>query len=107
MKQFLAYIFLIFVFSAKIFAQSNELQLARQFAANGQTEKALELYQKLYKQDNEAYFTPYINSLLSTKKFDEAESITKKMMRKYPKNYKYMISLGAIYSQQGDVDKTN
>ncbi|MDB5109860.1 MAG: tetratricopeptide repeat protein [Mucilaginibacter sp.] len=107
MKQFFAYIFLIFVFSGKIFAQSNELQLARQFAANGQTEKALELYQKLYKQDNEAYFTPYVNSLLSAKKFDEAESIAKKMMRKYPKNYKYMISLSAIYSQQGDVDKTN
>ncbi|HEY0243989.1 MAG TPA: tetratricopeptide repeat protein [Mucilaginibacter sp.] len=107
MKRLLGYLLLTLVCSTGLFAQGNELQLAKQFAANGESDKALEIYQKLYKQDNEAYFTPYVNVLLNAKKFDEAESAAKKLMRKYPKNYKYLITLGTIYAQQGEVDKTN
>jgi tetratricopeptide (TPR) repeat protein len=107
MKQFFAFILLIFVCGSKLFAQNNDLLLARQFAANGEPEKALELYTKLYKQDNETYFSNYIATLLSLKKFDEAEAATKKLVKKYPKNYKYTISLATIYTQQGDVDKAN
>lgn len=107
MKQFFAFILLIFVCCAKLFAQNNDLLLARQFAANGEPEKALELYTKLYKQDNETYFSNYIATLLSLKKFDEAEAATKKLVKKYPKNYKYTISLATIYTQQGDVEKAN
>ncbi|MGZ3755749.1 MAG: tetratricopeptide repeat protein [Mucilaginibacter sp.] len=106
MKRFLAYLLLFFIGCNRLFAQGNDLQLARQFAANGETEKALEIYQKLYKQNNEVYFSSYINSLLSAKKFEEAESTAKKMMRKYPKNNRYLITLGTIYTQQGAVDKT-
>jgi len=106
MKRLFGYILLTFIYCSKLCAQGNELQLARQFAANGETDKALELYQKLYKQDNEAYFSSYITSLLSVKKFDEAESVAKKMVKKYPKNYRYTITLATIYTQQGDVDKT-
>lgn len=106
MKQFLAYLLLFFICGNRLFAQGNDLQLARQFAANGETEKALEIYQKLYKQNNEIYFSSYISSLLSAKKFDEAESTAKKMVRKYPKNNRYLITLGTIYTQQGAVEKT-
>jgi len=107
MKQFFTFILLIFVCGSKLFAQNNDLLLARQFAANGEPEKALELYTKLYKQDNETYFSNYIATLLSLKKFDEAEAATKKLVKKYPKNYKYTISLATIYTQQGDVEKAN
>ena len=83
MKRFWVYIFLIFVSCTKLLAQGNELELAKQFAANGEQQKALEIYQKLYKQDNETYFSSYISSLLSVKKFDEAENVTKKMVHKF------------------------
>ena len=106
MKHFLVYLLLFFICCNRLFAQGNDLQLARQFAANGETEKALEIYQKLYRQNNEIYFSSYINSLLSAKKFDEAEITAKKMVRKYPKNNRYLITLGTIYTQQGAVDKT-
>ena len=106
MKRFLVYLLLFFAGCSNLFAQGNDLALARQFAANGEMDKALEIYQKLYKQNNEQYFTPYINCLLAVKKFDEAESTTKKLMRKYPKTYKYMVVLGTIYTQQGELDKT-
>ena len=107
MKRFWVYIFLIFVSCTKLLAQGNELELAKQFAANGEQQKALEIYQKLYKQDNEAYFTIYLNSLLGFKKFDDAISITKKMIRKHPDDREYIILLGTAYTQQGAVEKAN
>src|ERR1700761_3813834 len=99
MKRAAAIIFFLLLSCTIAFAQGNDLQLARQFAANGELQKALDIYQKLYKEDNEAYFTPYVNGLLSLKKFDDAESITKKMLRKHPADYQYTITLGRVYTQ--------
>jgi len=82
-------------------AQNNELLLAKQFAANGEQQKALDLFQKLFKEDNEIYFNEYFNNLLVFKKFDEATSISKKMMRKHPSDRQYVIGLGSVYTQQG------
>jgi tetratricopeptide (TPR) repeat protein len=107
MKRIYWFVILAVIYSSKLFAQGNDLLLARQFTANGEPAKALDIYQKLYKQDNDAYFTFYINSLVENKKFDEAESITKKMVRKYPKVAKYTIALGSIYAQTGNTDKAN
>lgn len=86
-------------------AQSNELQLARQYAANGEQQKALDIYQKLYKQDNEGYYQQYLNALLAAKRFDDAEAITKKLVKKHPGANEYVIALGSIYTQQGEAGK--
>src|ERR1700741_3194029 len=83
-------------------AQDTDLALARQFVVNGETAKALDIYQKLYKQDNEQYFSLYVNLLLQLKKFDEAESLAKKMIRKHPGDQQYVIMLGTAYTQQGE-----
>jgi tetratricopeptide (TPR) repeat protein len=107
MKKAALIIFFQFFLATLLFAQGDNFALARQFAANGEQQKALELYQKLYKQDNEAYYPYYISTLLALKKFEEAESITKKMQRKHPGEYRYPITLGRIYTQKGDVDKAN
>ena len=104
MKRVAIIVFFLTLGSA-VFAQVEELQLAKQFASNGEQQKALDLYQKLYKQDNENYFSYYASCLLSLKKFDEAESITKKMLRKHPADHQYPIMLGKIYTQKGEVDK--
>ncbi|MFA6086837.1 tetratricopeptide repeat protein [Mucilaginibacter sp.] len=96
-----------FAFAAPALAQSNELQLARQYTQNGEQQKALDIYQKLYKQDNETYYQQYLNSLISIKKFDEAESITKKMIRKHPGVSEYMVALGSVYTQQGNNAKAD
>jgi len=106
MKRTAAIIFFQLFFCSLLFAQ-DDIQLAKQFTANGELQKALDIYQKLYKQDNEAYYPFYINSLLSLKKFDEAEGITKKLLRKHPAEYRYSITLGRIYTQKGDIDKAN
>src|SRR5260370_7019682 len=101
MKRAAAIIFFLFAFCSSLLGQVNELQLARQFTTNGELQKALDIYQKLYKQDNDAYYIYYVNGLLGLKKFDEAENITKKMLRKHPGDHQYTITLGRIYTQKG------
>jgi tetratricopeptide (TPR) repeat protein len=108
MKWFCVFIFLVFVSCSNLFAQdNNELQLAKQFAANGEQQKALDIYQKLYKQDNDTYYSFYFNSLLNLKKFDDAVNITKKMIRKHPGDHQYIILLGAAYTQEGSIEKAD
>lgn len=92
---------------SRLFAQENDLQLARQFTNNGEPQKALDIYQKLYKKDNDTYFPYYISGLLNLKKFEEAEGVTKKMLRKHPGDYQYSITLGRVYTQKGEADKAN
>ncbi|MFS2189573.1 tetratricopeptide repeat protein [Mucilaginibacter sp. Mucisp84] len=100
-------IIIAFCFSGRLLAQDNELLLARQYNANGEPQKALEIYQKLYKQNNENYYSVYVNTLLNLKKFDEAESITKKLIRRHPDDRQYAIMLGNIYTQEGNMAKAD
>ncbi|MBW4890267.1 tetratricopeptide repeat protein [Mucilaginibacter sp. HMF5004] len=86
-------------------AQTEDLQLAQQFTTNGELQKASDIYLKLYKQNNEAFYSFYLRSLLSLKKFDEAESITKKMVKQHPKDYQYPINLARVYHERGNQDK--
>ncbi|RCH54829.1 hypothetical protein DJ568_10130 [Mucilaginibacter hurinus] len=96
-------LFLIFftLVWANALAQGPELQLAQQYSANGELTKAYELYQKLFKQDNDAYYPFFINNLITLKKLDEAESITKKMLRRHPGEVDYVLKLGSVYTHQG------
>nr|WP_067060984.1 tetratricopeptide repeat protein [Mucilaginibacter sp. L294] len=107
MKRLYVLVLVLFICSTRLLAQNNDLLLARQYAANGEQQKALDIYQKLFKQDNEAYYQQYFNTLLTFKKFDEAESITKKMLRKYPANNEFIIALGNVYTQQGNTAKAD
>ena len=91
----------------KAAAQVDEAQLAAQYTASGELLKALDIYQKLFRSDDETYYPNYIKCLLSLKKFDDAESATKKMIRKHPDNSLYTISLGTVYTQSGAADKAN
>jgi tetratricopeptide (TPR) repeat protein len=89
----------------KAFAQGDDVQLAAQYLENGDEQKALDIYQKLYKNDNETYYPYYVKCLISLKKFDDAEAITKRMLHKYPDNRTYALTLGNIYTQNGNAGK--
>jgi tetratricopeptide (TPR) repeat protein len=106
-KRILAFVFLVAITGSKLFAQGDEVLLAKQYNANGEHEKALVIYQKLYKQDNDTYFRDYFGTLMSLKKFDEAENITKKAIKKHPNTPEYVITLGSVYAQHGEAEKAN
>ncbi|WP_345104330.1 tetratricopeptide repeat protein [Mucilaginibacter panaciglaebae] len=107
MKRVLASVILLFCCISIGFAQSDDMALAKQFSANGEYQKALDIYQKLYKTNNEIYFNSYINTLIFLKKFNEAESAARKMIRKHPGSNEYVITLGSIYTQHSQADKAN
>jgi tetratricopeptide (TPR) repeat protein len=102
-----AVLFLLMLASLGVFAQNDDLRLAGQYSMNGEMQKAADIYQKLYKQSNETYYQLYFNSLIGLKKFDEAESITKKMLKLHPQSYQYTIALGRIYREMGDQEKAD
>lgn len=103
MKLFLSLIFLAGFLTAN--AQSDDVLLARQYTAAGEKDKASLIYQKLFKQDNETYFKAYCYSLIGLKKLDEAENLTKKMVKKHPESVDYTITLGSIYTEKGEAPK--
>jgi len=108
MKPSRLFFLLILLYGTRLCAQNTQntdLQLAQQYSANGNENNALEIYKKLYKQNNETFYSLYFNSLTALKQFDEAESITKKMLKKYPDNYKYSIALANTYRADGHADK--
>jgi tetratricopeptide (TPR) repeat protein len=107
MKRLSVYIFFVFIGCSKLFAQDNDLQLAKQYVSDGEQQKALDIYQKLYKKDNETYFPVYFSCLLNLKKFDDAINLAKKMIRKHPDDDQYIILLGTAYTQQGSIEKAN
>ncbi|MCO5946451.1 tetratricopeptide repeat protein [Mucilaginibacter flavidus] len=107
MKKVLLCFLFLFAAAPRLFAQDNDLLLAKQYAANGDPQKAFDIYQKLYKQNNEEYFTVYMSSLIELKKFDEAVTTAKKMVRKHPEEKQYNITLANAYTQQGQVEKAN
>ena len=106
MKHLLVLIFTLFAVTICLQAQdNNDLQLARQYTQNGEFQKASDIYQRLYRRDNETYFFLYIENLVNLKKLDEAESIAKKIVRKHPEEPQYAIALGKIYNEQGQREK--
>ena len=107
MRAIISVIILAFITTTRLFAQDNDMQLAKQYNTNGEPQKALEIYQKLYRQNNEVYYSYYVSTLLNLKKFDEAENTVKKLMRKHPNEHQYPILLGNIYTQQGNQNKAD
>ena len=101
------FVFLMLFAGLGAFAQNDDLRLAGQYTMNGEMQKAADIYQKLYKQNNEGYYPLYFNTLLNLKKFDEAESITKKMLKQHPQVYQYTIALGRIYRETGNQEKAD
>ncbi len=88
-------------------AQTTELQLAKQYLDNAEPQKAAEIYARLYKQDNEAYYRYYADVLLTLKKYDEAERITRQLYQSHPDDYQYPVALEQVYIRQGRAAKAD
>ncbi len=87
---------------------SNDL-IAKEYFNNGEYEKAADVYEKLYQNnpDNIQYYKNLIQSYIILKKYDSAEKIVKKQIKR-SKNYPiYFIDLGNIYSLTNNADKAN
>jgi tetratricopeptide (TPR) repeat protein len=94
---------MLFVGSLK----AQDAKLAQQYYADGEFEKAVVLFEKLYAQEveNEYYFDRYIDCLLELQRYDDCEKILTKLIRRRPNDVKLYIAYGRMYEQQNKEDE--
>ena len=88
---------LFFAFGNDMVAQNNEEKLAAQFFSNAEYDKAADLYEKLLNKNLTSFYfyDNLLQSFIKLKRFDDAESLCKKMYRKLNAAY-YMVDIGYI-----------
>lgn len=101
---FIFFLFLAVGASAQI---SKDRQLADQFMSNGEYDKAAAIYDKLYDKDPLSVYGNYYYCLLQLKSYDDAEKLVKKTMKKNDGNPAFLVDLGFIYFEEGDLSKAH
>ncbi|MDQ0637291.1 putative Zn-dependent protease [Pedobacter sp. W3I1] len=110
---FIIFLFLSLGANAQIFRPNQQIapdesSLAIQYYQDGDYEKAVILLEKLYAiPNNEAYFDIYFNTLVKLKRYDVAEKVVKREIKKNSQNDVYPIALGKLYQEKGDVPAAN
>lgn len=102
-------ILLIFCFAVELKAQENvDEALAYQYFQQADYEKAASLLEKIFNRTkNDGYFDLYYTSLLKIKKYDEAETLVKKLIKQYPQKTNYQVALGRVYQENGKTAEAN
>ncbi len=93
---------LLFVcLSSVLAAQSN--QLAQQYFMDGEYEKSAELYLALAEESyNPFYFDRYVTSLMNLSRYDEAEQVIKRQLKRTPDDLALYVKYGQLLEQQFD-----
>lgn len=82
-------------------AQTSDEQLAKYYFQNGDFEKSVLYYEKLYnKSQNAANYDGLLKSYAELDDFKSAEKLVKRHMKKFRSNL-YYIDLGSIYEKEG------
>ncbi len=97
-------IFLCLIYFTPVHSQINQdALLAQQYQQNGELDKALDIYEKLWKQESSIYYyRSYFNLLMETADYKTAEKVCKKQIKESPENYTLQIDLGKVYSKQDE-----
>jgi len=86
--------------------QSSEETLAMQYFQSGDFEKAALLYEKLFNRTkNISFYDPYFNSLIKIKQFNEAEKLSRSLLKSNPGNFTFSVDIGRIYQEKGEQEK--
>ncbi|MBQ0734929.1 tetratricopeptide repeat protein [Aquimarina celericrescens] len=103
MRIILIYITLFLTFS--VVGQSE--QLAKNYMQQGQYEKALSIYQKLYNKTPSRinYLLGLVESYQQLEQFDKAEKVLIKRIEQAPYNAQLLVELGHHYDLQGKSDQ--
>lgn len=107
--QMIRFIFILLVlWPACLQAQPADEQLAGQYFNNGEFDKALMYYEKLYQRNaTDYYYSFYFKCLVETKRFDDAEKLNKKQSKKSGTPEYFEIDMGTLYEAKGETAKAN
>lgn len=105
----LSILFLVLTLSTGMLsAQSQEdLDLAKAYFQNGEMDKAVTLYDKIFNKapENTAIYGPYLNCLKTLKQFEKAEKLIRKEIKQFPLEPGFKFDLWRIYRETGQVKK--
>ncbi len=87
-----------------VIAKSN-MSVARQYVADKKYDKAIDIYDELYRTSPDSVYAEYLNALLNAKKYKVAEKIVAKQMSHKENNAFLHIDLGRVYEAEGKKDK--
>lgn len=108
LKKFSLFVFFSFL-SFLLQAQDRvDEALAYQYYQQAEYDKAAVLLEKLFNQTkDDNYFELYFTSLIKIKKYSEAESMLKKLIKQFPLKTQYPIALGRTYLENGRTEDAN
>eukprot|EP01133_Synstelium_polycarpum_P003373 gene3373-3833_t len=98
---------LLSLLSIYLLAQRNsEDASAYQYYEQGDYPKAAVLFGKLFESSKkEVYFDLYLNALLKTGQYQDAEKVVRKYLGTQAGNLKFEIAMGRIYQENGQTEK--
>ena len=101
------FLFFCLVLCISLSASAQSEQLAKNYMQQGQYEKALSIYQKLFdKYPNRInYLLGLVESHQQLEQFEQAETILKKRIEQNPNNAQLLVELGHHYDLQGKSDQ--
>ncbi len=105
MRLLFLFSFLCLLLSAPLAAQPT--RLAQQYFADGEYEKAAQLYEQLFEENgnNDFFFDRYLESLLALERYDEGEKAIKKQLKRTPANSRLYVSYGRLQERQFEPEK--
>ncbi|MFK7783524.1 MAG: tetratricopeptide repeat protein [Crocinitomicaceae bacterium] len=109
MKKYLLFLF-AFQFALISFAQDggSDQQLAQYYYDNGEYDKALVYYDKLFDQNpSKINFTRYVECLVETGESKKAEKTFKRFISNQQYKQEYQILFAKFYENQGEPEKAN
>ncbi|MDW8393130.1 MAG: tetratricopeptide repeat protein [Chitinophagales bacterium] len=83
-------------------AAQTDFQLAEQYMRQGEYDKAVVLYEKLWNKQpaSQTFYQNYLKCLQELKQYNEAERVIKKQIKGYPQELTYLVDLGLLYRQR-------
>ncbi|MDW7695345.1 tetratricopeptide repeat protein [Flammeovirgaceae bacterium SG7u.111] len=90
-------------------SQDNNVELANQYYANDELDKAVELYEKLVKKpsDRALVHRNYLEALMRLEEYKDAEKYLKKLLKDEPYDARYNIDYAMLVSAQKGEPKSN
>lgn len=87
-------------------AQTSDSQLAQYYFQNGEYEKAVMYYEKLYEESpDDVNYGYLLSAYIELEDYKSAEKLIKLQMKRTREETRYLVDLGQLYTKAGDPDK--
>lgn len=102
----LPFIFYLLSFNVSSAQPTTDEQLAVHYFQNGEYDKAVLYYEKLYeKNPGDFFYGYYLKTLVQLEDYKTAEKVVRKQLKRYPDMVNYQVDLGYVYAKSGNASK--